>query len=165
MHRRATVIAATAGALAALAGYSSTALATPTGGAAAAATGLGKSLTPKTNTAFSWSGDVADYYGPVACHGKHKTNEKKGYPGTETEGGLEIEKCSSTTGKPLPNMTPGATDQTCFANTEGGSVCGWESDYFREAKGIPGVDIYSGFSYSVAANGKSFKIVALYPFA
>ncbi|HME01595.1 MAG TPA: hypothetical protein VKG38_01010 [Solirubrobacteraceae bacterium] len=166
MHRRARVISLTVAALAALAGFSSAALASPVGGSAAgAASGAGKSLTPRTKTSFSWSGNVAGYYGEVSCRGKHQTNEKKGWPGTETEGGREVEKCTSTTGKPLPNMTPGATGQTCFKAEGGGEVCGWESDYFREWEHIGGVDIYSGFSYNVAPNGKSFKIIAVYPFA
>ncbi len=166
MHRRATFLSLMVAALAALADFSSAALASPTGAnAAGTALDSGKSLTPRTNTAFSWSGNVVGYYGPVSCRGKHQTNEKKGWPGTETEGGREVEKCMSTTGKPLPGMTPGATDQTSFTNTEGGTVTGWESDYFREWEHIGGVDIYSGFSYNVSPNGKSFKIIAIYPFA
>ena len=140
----------------------SSALAAPTGaGAGDAAVTAAHRYAKPTRVSFAVEYDASEYYGPVRCHGKHETNERRHYPGTETEGGRDVEKCTSTTGGPLVGLTPGAQDQTMFPNTSGGSVGEWESDYFSLVKGIGGVDT-SDFSYDVSGNGKSFTIVAYY---
>ncbi len=164
MHRRALFASLAIAALAALGSFSSAASASPaSAGGGSSAGRLGKALTKPTSTPFEFTIPLAlvePWYGPVFCKGHHQTNEKKGYPGTETEGGRDVEVCKSTTGKPLVGMTPGATGQTTFTSTTGEVVGGWQSDYFREVKGIS-VDT-SDFTYSVSKSGKSFKIIAYY---
>src|SRR5271165_4911863 len=100
--------------------------------------------------------DAENYYGPVRCLGVHQTNEKRGYPGTETTGGRDVERCTSTTGKPLVNMTPGEEGHGSFP----GPANIWESDYFLFIKGLSRRTY--DMTYKVSANGKSFKLVAYY---
>lgn len=163
MHRGALLASLAVAALALSAAFASTAGASPASGGGLAAGPFGKAMTKPTSTPFEFEITTLaeEWYGPVKCKGHHQTNEKKGYPGTETEGGRDVETCKSTTGKPLVGMTPGATEQTTFTSTSGEVVGEWESDYFREVKGIHGVDS-SNFKYNVSKNGKSFKIIVYY---
>jgi len=109
-----------------------------------------------TSVKFEASYDAENYYGPVRCLGVHQTNEKRGYPGTETTGGRDVERCTSTTGKPLVNMTPGEEGHGSFP----GPANIWESDYFLFIKGLSRRTY--DMTYKVSANGKSFKLVAYY---
>ncbi len=114
---------------------------------------------PATSVHFETEYDAEGYYGAVKCKGKHQTNEKKGYPGTApgtlpAEGGRDVERCKSTTGKPLVGLAPGETV------AQGGwfpGSSGWASDY--DGQGA------SAIEYTVSANAKSFRVVAYYPFA
>ncbi|HYM54227.1 MAG TPA: hypothetical protein VES97_02610, partial [Solirubrobacteraceae bacterium] len=109
---------------------------------------------PRTSIPFETEYNAEGYYGAVKCKGKHQTNERKGYPGNETEGGRDVERCKSTTGKPLVGLTPGET-VTLGGWFPGSS--GWASDYNGQAA--------SGIEYTVSGAGKSFRLVAYYPFA
>ena len=65
-----------------------TATASPAGGghstAASGARALGKFAKPE-KWSYTFKGlEAGQWYGPVECKGKHESNEKKGYPGTET---------------------------------------------------------------------------------
>ncbi|MGO9319547.1 MAG: hypothetical protein ACLQBY_01910 [Solirubrobacteraceae bacterium] len=104
--------------------------------------------------AFTAEYDAEGYYGAVKCKGKHETNAGLGYPGTPTEGGRDVERCKSTTGKRLVGLAPGETV------SPGGwfpGSSGWDSDYDSQAA--------TSIEYTVSGNGKSFKLVAYYPFA
>jgi hypothetical protein len=158
MHRRTLLVALTVGALAVLGAFASVSTASPTlAGAGTRATHAAARYTPPTSVGFEAEYDAAAYYGPVKCHGKHQTNEKAGYPGNETEGGRDVETCRSTTGKPLTNVTPGETGTEFPGSSE------WESDYFYFVKGLSVRT--TNVSYTVSANGKQFKLAAVYPFA
>ena len=112
--------------------------------------------TPPQKWSYTFTGlKAGEWYGPVSCTGKHETNEKKGYPGTETSGGKDVEKCKSTTGKPLELVTPG--EHVALGTGEFPGASGWSSDDPALA-GLESKDI----EYTVAANGKSFKLVAIY---
>ncbi len=113
------------------------------------------SLTKTTNTPFQVSYDAEGYYGAVKCTGHHQANEKKGFPGDETEGGRDLEKCVSTTGKPLVGLAPNETVALGAGWFPGSS--GWNSDYDGQAA--------TSIQYTVSSNAKSFKLVAYYPFA
>lgn len=112
-----------------------------------------------TTFPFETEYDAAGYYGPVKCKGKHQTNARNGYPGTApgitpAEGGRDVERCGSTTGKPLVGLIPGET--VALGGWFPGSS-GWDSDYDGQAA--------TAIEYRVSANGKAFKLVAYYPFA
>ncbi len=164
MHGRVSLMAARIAAaivasIAVVGVTAATASASPAGGghstAASSARPLGKFAKPEkweyTITALK----AGEWYGPVECKGKHESNEKKGYPGTETSGGRDVEKCKSksTTGK-LELVTPG---EHVARGGEFPGASGWDSDdpalANLETKEI---------EYTVAANGKSFKLVAYY---
>jgi len=134
-----------------------TATASPAGGHSTAASGaraLGKYAKPE-KWEYHFTGlKAGEWYGPVECKGKHESNEKKGYPGTETSGGRDVEKCKSTTGKALELVTPG---EHVALGGEFPGASGWDSDDPALAN-LESKDI----EYTVAANGKSFKLVAYY---
>jgi hypothetical protein len=111
--------------------------------------------TPRLKAPFAVEYDAEAYYGAVKCKGTHEANEKAGYPGTETEGGRDVEHCKSTTGKPLVGLTPGEKVELGMGWFPGSS--GWDSDYDSQAA--------SEIEYAVSKSGKSFKLVAYYPFA
>jgi len=144
---------------AAVAVMAATASAIPTAGASPAlkASGSGElrvlALSPSLKTPFEVEYDAEAYYGAVKCKGKHETNEKH-YPGTETEGGRDVEHCKSTTGKPLVGLTPGERVELGTGWFPGSS--GWDSDWDGQAA--------SEIEYTVSATGKSFKLLAYYPF-
>jgi hypothetical protein len=99
-------------------------------------------------TMFEATYSAEDYYGPVHCVGRRVVSSR--YPQ-----GRERETCTSTTGLPLANMTPGARGQHSFLAVGGGYAGEWESD---DVKG----EITGDFTYSVSADGMSFHIVATY---
>lgn len=151
------LIASTAG----VALMAATASAVPTTGASPSLKLGGSSdvralvLNPRLAIPFTAEYDAEAYYGAVACKGRHQANEKKDYPGTATEGGRDVERCKSTTGKPLVGLTPGETVELGKGWFPGSS--GWDSDYDSQAA--------SEIEYTVSSTGKSFKLVAYYPFA
>ncbi|HSZ13713.1 MAG TPA: hypothetical protein VK790_06735 [Solirubrobacteraceae bacterium] len=104
---------------------------------------------------FATEYDAEGYYGAVKCKGKHETNANAGYPGSASEGGRDVERCKSTTGMPLIGLAPGETVALGAGWFPGSS--GWNSDYDGQAA--------TSIEYVVSANGRSFKLVAYYPFA
>ncbi len=112
-----------------------------------------------TTVVFETEYDAEGYYGAVKCKIKHQTSEKNEYPGTApgivpAEGGRDVERCKSTTGKPLIGLAPGET--VALGGWFPGSS-GWDSDYDGQAA--------SAIEYTVAASAKTFKVIAYYPFA
>lgn len=157
MTRRAVLSLFTASTLAALAAGSSVAIAAP------GSAGFTPALRPaallsaqRSSTAFEVEYDASGYYGAVKCKGHHVINEAN-YPGNATEGGRDVEVCKSTTGKPLATLAPGEVGTEFPGSSE------WESDYFSFVKGL---DVRTtNVSYRVSPNGKTFRLVAVYPFA
>jgi hypothetical protein len=147
----AALLASTAG----VAVMAATASAIPTAGTSPSLRADALALTPRLNVPFTAEYDAEAYYGAVKCKGKHEADEKAGYPGVGTEGGRDVEHCKSTTGKPLVGLTPGEEVQLGKGWFPGSS--GWDSDYDGQAA--------SEIEYTVSMNGKSFKMVAYYPFA
>jgi hypothetical protein len=137
-----------------------TASAIPTAGASPSLKANGLSelsahpLYPSLKIAFETEYDAEGYYGAVKCKGKHEADEKVGYPGTATEGGRDVEHCKSTTGEPLVGLTPGERVELGTGWFPGSS--GWDSDYDGQAA--------SKIEYTVSSTGKSFKLIAYYPF-
>ncbi len=112
---------------------------------------------PATKEHFEFNLTEAIFYGPVHCVGNHLTNEKKGYPGVAGPGGTggkDIEKCKSTTGKPLIGMAAG--EHKVGPPIEGDPE--WGSDWDGNAITT------TNFEYTVNPKGTAFKIVAIYPF-
>jgi hypothetical protein len=150
------LLASTAG----VAVMAATASAIPTAGASLSLKADGLSelsvhpLYPSLKIAFETEYDAEAYYGAVKCKGKHEADEKAGYPGVEKEGGRDVEHCKSTTGKPLVGLTPGETVELGKGWFPGSS--GWDSDYDGQAA--------SEIEYTVSSTGKSFRLVAYYPF-
>ena len=92
-------------------------------------------------------------FGPIICAGVHKVG--KNWPGTATSGGRDSFACTSTTGNPLPGVTPG--EVLIIAPGE------WESDYFallRPAQFPPRNT--QPFNLTVSSDGMSFSASALY---
>jgi hypothetical protein len=113
------------------AGYTSAALAAPA------------ALTSVTYTATY----TDSLYGPVTCVGEHQTAEP--FPGSETTGGRDLWRCSSTTGAPLTNAVP---RQTVRKNVG--------SDYFYFVKGI---EVVGTAKEHISSDGRSYKAVAYWP--
>jgi hypothetical protein len=159
--RPAKLCAALLASTAVMATAAATAGAIPTGGAGPSLRAAALSSSARAGAGrvpgipFTAEYDAESYYGPVACKGKHETSASKGYPGTATEGGRDVERCKSTTGLPLVGLTPGETVTLGEGWFPGSS--GWNSDY--DGQGATEI------AYTVSANGKSFKLVAYYPFA
>jgi hypothetical protein len=86
-------------------------------------------------------------YGPVTCTGEHQTAQQ--FPGTETSGGRDVWRCTSTTGSPLTNALPGRTVRKNVG-----------SDYFYFVKGI---EVFGTAKEHIAKNGLSYKAVAYWP--
>jgi hypothetical protein len=92
---------------------------------------------------------VDSVFGPVSCAGVHKSG--KNWPGN----GRDSFACTSTTGNPLPGVTPG--EVLIIAPGE------WESDYFallRPAQFPPRNT--QPFNLTVSSDGMSFSASALY---
>ncbi len=156
----AAVLALTAVVLATTAGVAGAIPATR-GSASSAGAAKAKGERP-TKEAYEFNYTEMRFYGPVHCVGKHETNASKGWPGTPAPdpartgtGGRDVEKCTSTTGLPLVGMLPG--EHKVGPPIEGEPL--WGSDWDGNAITT------SNFEYTVSHNGKSFKIVAIYPYA
>ena len=117
------------------------------GGAGAKAQAFAK-FAPKTSIRFEAEYNAEGYYGPVKCVGHRQTNEKL-YPGSR-----DVERCKSTTGKPLLTVAPGEHRGfgEWFPNSSG-----WNSDYDGAAA--------EKQEYTVSGSGRSFKTVVYYPAA
>jgi hypothetical protein len=138
-------------------------------------TALGFSVT--TGVAASGGGtvvhSVAHYtvsytdpvYGPVTCTGVHQTG--KNIPGTAITGpgpsgpyipasgtgGQDSFTCTSTTGLPLMQVTPGESISFYC------SGCGWNSDF------VPlNGEAATSFTGTVSSDGFSYTAVATYPY-
>lgn len=159
--RAATLAAAVIASAVVVALAAGSASASPVGGSVtpAGSSGVGplmmKYAKPEHWT-FEVEYDAEAYYGAVKCKGKHEVNEKKGYPGTETQGGRDVEHCKSTTGKPLVGLTPDETVLLGMGEFPGSS--GWASD-----DPALGGEQTTDIEYTVSASAKSFKVVAYYP--
>jgi hypothetical protein len=156
MKWRTFACAACAGLLAACV-FAGTAAAAPASRSAARA---GRSvLAHPENTKFEVEYENAEFYGPgmVHCVGHHQVNEKRGYGGTETSGGRDVEKCKTVSGQPFEKLTGGETREGEFP----GPANIWESDYFLFVKGVSGVRTHD-MKLTVSANDRSFRIVAYY---
>jgi hypothetical protein len=117
--------------LALLAGYTSAALAAPAG-----------------LTSVAYTATYTDsLYGPVTCVGEHQTAVP--FPGSETTGGRDLWRCSSTTGAPLTNAVP---RQTVRKNVG--------SDYFYFVKGV---EVVGTAKEHISSDGRSYKAVAYWP--
>jgi hypothetical protein len=181
MYRRPLLIAIAVAALSAMGTFSSVSLASTSsvGGNPSHRSAVPSGVQPLAKFAHATSVKFEAEYsdalvGPVHCVGHHQTNERLGYPGTETEGGRDVERCRSTTKKvPLTFVAAGesggytssSADENNSFETREGAICeynhfeGWNSDF----AGLGGKRA-TKFSYTVAPNGKSYKLVAYYPF-
>jgi hypothetical protein len=86
-------------------------------------------------------------YGPVTCAGEHQTSDR--FPGTETTGGRDVWRCTSTTGAPLTNAVP---RQTVRKNVG--------SDYFFFVKGV---EVVGTAKEHISANGLFYRAIAYFP--
>lgn len=120
----------------------------------------GKALHAKSeNVRFEVEYENEEFYGKgmVKCVGRHQASEKLGYPGTETGGGRDIERCHTLDGKPFEKLTGGTEGEREFP----GPANIWESDYFLLVKHESGVRTYD-MKYEVAKNDRSFRLIAIY---
>jgi len=147
-------------ALASLGIFASTAAAAPGHGGVQHASKPNKThyATPET-IHFEVEYENQEFYGNgmVKCKGRHQTNEKKGFPGTETNGGRDIERCHTVNGLPFEKLTGGTEGEHEFP----GPSNVWESDYFLFVRHEGGIRSYD-MKYKVAKNDKSFHVVAYY---
>jgi hypothetical protein len=89
------------------------------------------------------------FYGPVSCTGVHQTGKNFG------EYGQDSFTCTSTTGGPLPHVSPG--ESLTLATTNG-----WFSDYYYFAV-VPGTVLYAtSLTGTVSLDGESYTAVASY---
>jgi hypothetical protein len=89
-------------------------------------------------------------FGPIRCAGNHIASKK--HPGTETSGGADKFKCTSTTEAPITGITPGGA--VPFA--------GWASDYFYWVVKLPEYVLAKEVSGKASKDGKSFKALAIF---
>jgi hypothetical protein len=103
---------------------------------------------PRGLTSVTYTAAYTDVvYGPVSCVGDHQTADR--FPGTETTGGRDVWRCSSTSGAPLTNAVP---RQTVRKNVG--------SDYFYFVKGI---EVFGTATEHISADGRSYRAVAYWP--
>ena len=140
MKRIALVAAVTVAAMAASSSAALAAPATSGGHGTAALSSIVRTVTP-----YTFSENVAEYYGEVTCTGRRIVSAK--YPN-----GKDVETCAAVSGK-LAHMVPGK-GQTQFENTGGGFVGTWASDYDGKQT--------NNYTYSVNAKLTKFHIVAIY---
>lgn len=153
-----TVVGAACAAMLSLTAFAGTAMAAPESHAHAAARTKAAAAHAE-NVKFEAEYENLEWYGPgkVHCVGHHQVNAARGYPGTETGGGRDVEKCKTVSGQPFEKLTGGETREHEFP----GPANIWESDYFLFVKGISGVRTHD-MTLTVAAKDKSFRIVAYY---
>ena len=136
-----------------------------TGLFALAALGLSTTVALADNGTGNGNGtDVTKYtaaytdpaVGPVACAGVHQNG--KNFPDSSTgmSGGQDSFTCTSTTGLPLTNVTPG---EVVTLTTFGG----WISDYFDQPAHGGNVIFANSLMLTVSSDGLSYGGVADYP--
>jgi hypothetical protein len=96
-----------------------------------------------------YTASYTDYfYGPVSCAGVHQTGKNFGLWGQDSW------TCTSTSGNPLPSVSPGQSLTLATSN-------GWFSDYYYFAvspgfvlfaNSLTGTVSLDGFSYTAVAN-------------
>ena len=122
-------------------------------GSAAASSSAGTDTTTGGTTTTKYRVAYVDliFFGAMECKGVHQTG--KNFPGDATSGGRDVFTCTSTSGDPLPNVSP---DQSLTLD----DIPGWYSDYFSSVYGtsVPATD----FSGTVSSDGYSFSATAEY---
>jgi hypothetical protein len=110
---------------------------------------LASASTAATKTPFTFSGNVAEFYGEVSCTGVRTVS--KTYPN-----GRDKETCVATgeTGKFNPETMVAGKNQEEFKKVGGGGVVGWNSDYDGK--------LATSYHYNVPKNLKKFTLVAVY---
>jgi len=89
------------------------------------------------------------FYGPIACSGAHQTGKNFG------QWGQDSFTCTSTTGNPLPGVSPDQSIDLATTN-------GWYSDYWYFIAS-PGFRLYAtSLTGQVSDDGMSFSAVASY---
>jgi hypothetical protein len=89
------------------------------------------------------------FYGPVSCTGVHQTGKNFGLYGQDSF------TCTSTTGGPLPNVSPGQSLTLATTN-------GWFSDYYYFAVSPATVLFATSLTGTVSLDGESYTAVASY---
>jgi hypothetical protein len=89
------------------------------------------------------------FYGPISCAGVHQTGKNFGPLGQDSF------TCESTTGGPLPRVTPGQSLTLATTN-------GWFSDYYYWILSPSSVVFATAVSGTVSDDGYSFTAVATY---
>ncbi|HEY2306466.1 MAG TPA: hypothetical protein VGI05_11355 [Streptosporangiaceae bacterium] len=102
--------------------------------------------TPGNSTISKLTGSGAvsyadPFFGPVICNEVHHTNAKAGQ-------NFDSVNCTSTTGLPLTNVTPGEV-----------SSVGWISDFSNANYPIP----QGTLNFTVSADGLSYTAIGTYP--
>lgn len=89
------------------------------------------------------------FYGPVSCVGVHQTGKNFGPYGQDSF------TCTSTTGGPLPHVSPGQALTLATTN-------GWFSDYYYFVA-VPATVLFAtGLTGTVSLDGLSYTAVASY---
>lgn len=115
-----------------------------------------KAKTIKQHFTIQYASAYITTEGEVFCKGVHETNAEL-FPGNETEGGRDKEKCASTVHKKFTAITGGET-----GNMFPGSPS-YESDWFY-LKGESGETIASTkVLWKVGANDKKFTLLVYVP--
>jgi hypothetical protein len=128
-------------------------------------TGVAASSGTGTSVAHYTATYTDNFFGPVTCTGVHQSGKNFGgtpitgsgttshpYSPTSGTGGQDSFTCTSTTGLPLTNVTPG--ESLSLATF----CCGWNSDF-----GPLGGEAASSFTGTVSGSGFSYTAVATYP--
>lgn len=89
------------------------------------------------------------FYGPVSCSGVHQEGKNFGAYGQDSW------TCTSTSGNPLPNVTPGQSLSLSTSN-------GWYSDYDYFVASPSFVLFATSFTGTVSDDGYSYTGVANY---
>jgi hypothetical protein len=89
------------------------------------------------------------FFGPVSCTGVHQTGKNFGPYGQDSY------TCTSTTGSPLPNVSPGESLTLATSN-------GWYSDYYYFAVSPATIVFAAAFTGTVSDDGESYTAVASY---
>jgi hypothetical protein len=89
------------------------------------------------------------FFGPVSCAGVHQTGKNFGPYGQDGW------TCTSTSGSPLPNVSPGQSLTLATTN-------GWYSDYYYFVVSPSTVVVATSFTATVSSDGESYTAVADY---